>query len=295
MVKINKKILLIFVLMIIAVQSAAALRVLEFEDAEKLSCTEDGVGKFDFFYHSGEGDIDMDEVSVFFDGEELKGKWIDRDEKSLDYLRVKKRAYFVSNAMQFMEDRIYDMQLKYPKEDGTQGVFDFKMSCPGFVFACDIFEMTLETCYSKDGVVYLEISGKGFGQKDHDDLIKQFTYMLKGSRKRHEGSLEDSNAVITEDGEGLFTIEVPLGYSIQYAYIRGLPYGCDKTIDDFQTITYKKCTTAPDTVETQATATTQTPENEDEETTADEPAEDEEEEKVSFFKKIWRAILSIFK
>jgi hypothetical protein len=300
-IKINKKILLVLVLMFVAVPAAYSLRVLEFEDQNKFSCTQDGIGKFDFFYDQGEGVIDKDDFRVTADGEEVKGMWLDRDGKGLDELEKGKRAYFVSDAITFMDDKIYDMQLEYPKEDGTTGTIDFEMSCPGFVFACSLFEMNLDQCFNKDGVVYLEISGSGFGQKNYNDLITQFTYVLKGTRKRHEGSLEDSDAVISENGEGLFTIAVPLGYSITYAYIRGTPYGCDKTIDDFDTITYKKCETAPadfepktetktTTTTTQAKTTTA-----DKEDSADEPAEDEEEEKVSFFGRIWRAIASIFK
>lgn len=286
--------------MVIAVPAVYSARTLQFEDQEKFSCTQDGVGKFDFFYYSGEGTIDMGKVRVLSEGEEVEGKWVDRDERKVTYLQTKKRAYFVSEVMEFMDDKVYDMQVEFPDDDGSTRTVDFGMSCPGFVFACDIFEMSLDQCFNKDGTVYLEISGKGFGQSNHDDLIKQFTYLLKGGTKRHEGSLEDSDAVISDRGEGLFTIAVPLGYSVSYAYIRGMPYGCDKTIDDFDTITYKQCTTAPADFKpatAAATTTTQakTAATSGKEAPAEEAQGNQGEESVSFFGRIWRAIASIFR
>ena len=293
MIKINKKIFLIAILLFI-VPAVCSLRTLQFQDADKLSCTEDGVAKFDFFYYEGEGEIDMDSATVLADGIEVEGKWVDRDERSLDKLRKGKRAYFISDVTQFMEDRLYDMQVEYPDDDGSMAVHDFQISCPGFVFACPIFAMNIERCYSKNGVAYLEVSGSGFGQHNYEDLITQFTYLLKGSRKRHEGSLEDTNAEITEK-DGLFTIKVPLGYSINWAYIRGKPYGCDITIDDYDTITYKQCTTITDSesAPVQADEKEDTEKDIEEDVTADDAKEDEEE--ISFFGKIWRAIVSIFK
>ena len=42
----------------------------------------------------------------------------------------------------------------------------------------------------------------------------------------------------------MYTIVYPIDFTVSTAYIRGVPYGCDKSIDDSKTLSYKKCATA---------------------------------------------------
>lgn len=299
---INKKTLflaLVCVYVVMAAQVVYSLRILDFSDTD-YSCTKDGRGRFDFFYRDGEGSIDMSKAKVTADGDEIKGAWYDRNGNEIGYLKKGRRGYFVSDIVQFKEDKVYVVELEYPESDGSTSTTDFEMSCPGFEFACEIFEMSLDKCYNKAGSAYLEISGSGFGEIGAD-LTLDFTYFLKGVSKRHDGSLEGMDVDIS-NVNGKYLLKIPLGYSISYAYIRGKPYGCDRTIDDFDTITYKKCTTIKTPTQTTTTqiTETETDDTNEQEESAEEDVDDKDagqiqDQKPSFFSRIVRFILSIFK
>lgn len=245
-----KKILALILAFLIAASAACAARVLDFEDDE-LKCTQDGVCKLNFFYQSGDENIDLDDVKVIAEGDEIKGTWVDRDGDEIISLKPGKRANFISDPGEFYDDAVYDMELSYPDDDGQTRYITFKVSSPGFVFSCDAFSVEMLECVNKEGTLTMTIHATGFGNAWKESFTGSnpekgwLEFELPGSRRKHEGILDTTDATITRDGD-MFTIVYPLGFAVSTAYIRGVPYGCDKTIDDDKTLSYKKCITVKD-------------------------------------------------
>ena len=287
---------------ILTVEAACSLRVIE-PDYSDISCTKDGKVRFNFFYVSGEGTIDLDDVVVTANNKKINGTWYKhKSDTKRESLRSGQRAEFISDLMQVNEDRLYTIRVRYPDDDGVPKSFEYEMSCPGFEFACEIFEMNLDECYNRGGNVYLEISGSGFGDLGAN-LTTDFKYYLKGNSKRHEDTLVDMGAEISKVKEGLYLVKVPLGYYVSWAYIRGKPYGCSKTIDNLDTITYKKCVaeTEEDEEEDEPAPARQEPAEEDDTEEADDMPEETEapskkgsEKQLTIFGKMIKFFLSIF-
>lgn len=284
-----KKILFL-ILFVLTANIAFAGSLLDFDEHD-MSCTKNGVGKFNFFFKQGEGEIDLQETKVFADEKEIKGEWMNFKEKEINTIKRGERAFFVSDIAEFKEEKIYDMEIKYVDTDETEKNLDFQMSCPGFEFACEIFEMEMNKCYNKEGKVFIELEGGGFEQNNYKVLFEELEFFLKGNMKRHEGSISGMNPKASGSNRN-HIIEIPLGYPITYAYIRGKPYGCDRTIDSLDTIAYKKCTTLAEKTEP-SDNTEQISEEKDNEK-QENKTEQPEEKKESFFGKIWRFITSIF-
>jgi len=253
-----KKILILILAFFIAASVASAVRVLDFDD-QGLQCTQDGVCKLNFF---GEGNIDLDDVKVLAEGNEIKGEWVDRDGDEMSSLRPGKRANFISNYGEFYDDAVYDMEIKFPDDDGKTRYISFQVSSPGFIFSCDAFAVEMVECVNKGGTLTMEIHATGFGRTWKESFTGTnpekgwLEFNLPGSRQRHEGILDTTEATITKD-EDTYTVVYPLGFAVSTASIRGIPYGCDKTIDDSKTLSYKKCTTIKDEPAAQTQQTTE--------------------------------------
>lgn len=245
-----KKILILILAFLIAASAASAVRVLEFDNSG-MSCTQDGVCKLNFFYQSGDGSIDLDDVEVLAEGNEIKGEWVDRDGDEISSLSPGKRANFISDYGEFYDDGVYDMELKYPDDDGKTKYINFQVSSPGFIFSCDAFAVEMMGCVNKGGTLTMEIHATGFGRTWKESFTGTnpekgwLEFYLPGNRRRHEGILDTTEATITRDGD-IYTVVYPLGFTVSTATIRGVPYGCDKTIDSSKTLSYKKCTTIKD-------------------------------------------------
>ena len=290
--------------LVLTAQAAYSARLLEVDPTGR-QCTEEGKAKFNFFYQSGEGSIDLeDDVKVFADGHIVKGKWYQHNTE-VERTRVWRgqRAEFRSDPMEFEEDKVYEIKVVYPEENGKDTYFTIDMDCPGFEFSCELFSMELLKCYNRGGSIFLEIEGNGFG-KTGANLREDFRYYLQGTYKRHEDTLVNMSAEISQVNDNLYLIEVPLGYKVNWAYIRGRPYGCVRTIDDLDTITYKKCTTiseseepasepAPKSSPVTGAATADTKSS-----STPPPAssgEKSDESKPSFFSRLLIMVLSIFR
>lgn len=302
-------VVIFFIAALVTVHAAYSARIIDI-DNDGRSCTNNGRLRFNFFYSGGEGDMDLDDVTIYADGKAVNGAWYRHVQdikllgSEIHSVEKGKRAMFFSDYYEFIEDKIYSMKVRYPNEDGSKSSVELQMSCPGFLFACEIFEINMEKCYNRNGTIYLEFSGEGFGDIGAD-LEKDFIYVLKGTSKRHEGSLEDMNAEISEVRDNYWLISVPLGYHVSWAYLRGTPYGCDKTLkgDFYNTITYKKCTadtsdssTETTTTNSKTTTTTNTAKTTTTTTQQDNSASGtiSNDSKPSFFKRILSFIVSIF-
>jgi hypothetical protein len=191
----------------------------------------------------------------------------------------------------------------YPDDSGTENQLTLEIGCPGFEFSCEIFNMELVRCYNRGGSIFLEIEGDGFG-KEGANLREDFRYYLKGTYKRHEDTLVNTSAEISQVNDNLYLIEVPLDYKVNWAYIRGRPYGCVKTIDDLDTITYKRCTTISesdepaDEPEPKSSPLTGAASADTKSSSTQEPSTSgakSDESKPSFFSRLLVMILSMFR
>lgn len=199
-----KKLLLILILLI-SIMQVSAIEIFK----TSTICDEHGILEMKVG-DNRVGTVYTEDFKVFarrqgeIDFKELTGKW--------DSTRLEQNdnIFFKSNIVQLRHKAVYDLKLKYLDINKEEKEVTSEVTCPGLLYNCELFNITIEQCYTKDNefTAYLYLGGSV--PSENIDIIKldpkkDFDYYFKA-----ESSFEDTNNNIAKTGA------LPLNSEITY-------------------------------------------------------------------------------
>lgn len=124
----------------------------------------------------------------------ITGEW------SSPRLEKKDSVHFESDQIQFRHKAMYDLKVEYLDVNKEKQKLTTAIQCPGMIYNCELFNITIEQCYSKDGefIAYLYLGGSV--PSANPNIVKLLPEKDFDYDVRAETPFEDMNDNIAKTG-----------------------------------------------------------------------------------------------